>query len=139
MVRIELATQIFAPIERCFDLARSIDAHLVSTRQTQERAIAGVTTGLIGLGEEVTWRARFLGIPVTHTSRITAFEFPHHFQDAMVRGAFHSFCHDHFFDMEGEQTIMRDDLTFSAPYAWLGRFAEVLAVRRHLQNLLERR
>ncbi len=62
MTRIELSTHINAPIERCFDLARSIDLHMESTKQTGEQAIAGRTSGLIGLGETVTWRAKHLGV-----------------------------------------------------------------------------
>jgi hypothetical protein len=52
---IELSTVIRAPRERVFDLARSIDAHQDSTGGTGERAVAGVTKGLIGMNEEVTW------------------------------------------------------------------------------------
>ena len=55
---IELATSIAAPIDRVFDLARSIDLHTNSTSGTGERAVAGVTSGLIGPEQEVTWRAR---------------------------------------------------------------------------------
>jgi len=55
MLVIRLWTPIAAPSERVFDLARSIDAHQDSAGGTQERAVAGVTRGLIGLGEEVTW------------------------------------------------------------------------------------
>ncbi len=51
MTKTELTTQINAPIERCFDLARSIDLHIESTKQTGEQAIVGCTSGLIGLGE----------------------------------------------------------------------------------------
>ena len=79
MVRIELKTQIAAPIERCFDLARSIDLHMASTNQTGEQAVAGVTTGMIGPEETVTWRGRHFGFMITHTSRITAYAFPGHF------------------------------------------------------------
>jgi len=39
---IELEIRIAAPIERVFDLARSIDLHVDSTAGTGERAIAGV-------------------------------------------------------------------------------------------------
>jgi hypothetical protein len=42
---------ISAPRERVFDPARSMDAHQNSTEGTQERAIAGVTRGLIGLSD----------------------------------------------------------------------------------------
>jgi hypothetical protein len=96
MIRIQLTTVIEAPIERCFDLSRSVDLHTASTNRG-ERAIAGVTAGLIGWGQEVTWSGRHFGFRVTHTSRITALEFPKYFQDSMVRGMFRSFCHDHYF------------------------------------------
>src|ERR1700743_832336 len=45
MVSIVERTSIHAPIERCFYLSLNIDLHQQSTAQTQERAVAGVTTG----------------------------------------------------------------------------------------------
>ena len=59
---IKLETYISAPIEKVFDLARSIDLHKVSTLGTNEEAIAGRTTGLIELGETVTWQAKHFGL-----------------------------------------------------------------------------
>lgn len=85
LVRIELSSSIVAPIERCFDLSRSIDLNLAST-DGRQKAVAGVTSGLIGLGQEVTWSGRHFGFVIRHTSRITAYEFPRYFQDSMVRG-----------------------------------------------------
>jgi hypothetical protein len=46
-----IVTPIAAPIERCFDLARDIDFHTKSLDHTGEKAVAGRTSGLIGLGE----------------------------------------------------------------------------------------
>ena len=46
---IELSTVIRAPRKLVFDLARSIDAPQDSTEGTGERAVAGVTKGLIGM------------------------------------------------------------------------------------------
>src|SRR4029077_18062390 len=88
MPRIELVTHIAGPCERCFDLARSVEVHIRSTASTGERAIAGRTSGLMELGDEVTWQARHFGFQQTLTSRITAFDRPWHFRDSMVRGAF---------------------------------------------------
>ena len=105
-----------------------------STAQTGERAIAGVTSGLMGLGNEVTWRARHLGIWQHLTSRITAFERPRHFRDSMVRGAFRRFDHDHFFAQQGEITVMRDVFDFQSPFDILGRIADrvfLIAYMRH--------
>jgi ligand-binding SRPBCC domain-containing protein len=139
MSRIELQTSIDAPIGRCFDLARSIDAQLASAEWARVRAVSGVASGLIGPNEEVTWRTRFLGIPVTHTSRITAFRSPDYFQDSMVRGVFRSYCHDHYFETNHSGTLMKDCLEFSAPCGFSGRVMERLVLERRLRGLLERR
>lgn len=139
MTLIELSTLIAAPIERCFDLARSIDLHMASTEGTGERAIAGVISGLIGFDQQVTWKARHFGVRVFHTSRITAFERPAYFQDCMVRGMFRRFCHDHFFESQDDGTLMRDHLEFSAPFGPIGVIVEKAFLRKHMICLLRRR
>jgi uncharacterized protein YndB with AHSA1/START domain len=62
MTRIDLTTRIEAPIEQVFDLARDIDLHARSMAHTNERAVAGRTSGRIRQGETVTWRATHFGI-----------------------------------------------------------------------------
>ncbi|HWB33346.1 MAG TPA: SRPBCC family protein [Acidobacteriaceae bacterium] len=137
METIIVVTEIAAPIERCFLLSLSIDLHMESAAATAERAIAGVTRGIIGPGETVTWRGRHFGCMLTHESRITKYDRPHYFQDVMVRGAFRSFEHNHFFERgKGEHTLMRDELRFEAPFGLVGRVAEVLVLRRYLKRFL---
>jgi ligand-binding SRPBCC domain-containing protein len=132
-----IETQIAAPIERCFLLSLSIDLHMESTTVTSERAIAGITHGIIGPGESVTWRGRHFGLMLTHESRITRYERPRYFQDVMVRGAFRSFTHDHYFNFQGEnETSMRDELHFAVPLGPIGRMAEVHVLRQHLTRFL---
>jgi ligand-binding SRPBCC domain-containing protein len=136
---IRIETWIAASIERCFDAARDLDLHVKSVAHTNERAVAGKMTGLIALGEEVTWRARHFGVTQHFTSRITAFDPPRYFQDAMQRGAFRSFVHDHYFESEPAGTKMIDVVAFSAPLGILGRVAEKLVLRRYLTQLLTER
>jgi ligand-binding SRPBCC domain-containing protein len=136
MAVIELATSIVAPIERVFDLSRSIDLHVDSTSSTGERAVAGVTSGLIGCGEQVTWRARHFGIWQSLTVQITAFERPTHFADVMVRGAFHRMEHHHYFNTSIDGTIMRDVFSYELPLKVLGRIADFLFVERYMRSLL---
>jgi len=93
----KLTTFIESSPEIVFDLSRSIDLHKISTQKTDEEAIAGVTTGLIGLDEWVTWRAKHFGIYQKLTSKITTFDRPHSFTDEMLKGAFKSFKHQHIF------------------------------------------
>jgi ligand-binding SRPBCC domain-containing protein len=133
---IELAISIAAPVERVFDLARSIDLHMCSTSSTGERAIAGVTSGLIGLGEEVTWRAKHLGSWQSLSVRITEFERPTHFADVMQRGAFRRMEHHHYFEPTPGGTIMRDEFAYESPLGILGRIADILFLERYLRSFL---
>ncbi|MDP9080386.1 MAG: SRPBCC family protein [Bacteroidota bacterium] len=136
---IELSTHINAPIGRCFDLARSIELHVESTKQTGERAIAGCTSGLIELGESVTWRAKHFGIWQNLTSKITEFEYPNYFTDEMVQGAFKSFRHEHLFFAVGDQTVMKDIFIFESPFGKLGELANSLFLGWYMQRLLTAR
>lgn len=139
MPLIQLITEINAPIERCFDLSRSIDLHLLSTSKTDEKAIAGITKGLIGMNEEVTWRAKHFGVYQNLTSKITAFEKPYHFQDTMVKGVFKKIVHDHRFKQTGETTIMQDDFCFEAPFGILGELSSKLVLTNYLRTFLQER
>ncbi|MDF1739559.1 MAG: SRPBCC family protein [Verrucomicrobiales bacterium] len=137
MPLIELSTGIRAPIEKVFDLARSIDAHIASAGQTQERAIAGRTSGLIESGESVTWEARHFGVKQQLTVKITEMDFPHSFEDVMVKGAFASMSHRHEFEEADGVTVMRDRFEFSAPLGILGRLAEKLFLTAYMTRFLE--
>ena len=136
---IEFSTDIHAPIERVFDLSRSVDLHMASTAQTRERAIAGVTSGLMTLGQEVTWRAKHFGSWQHLTSRITAFERPVYFRDSQVRGIFRRLDHDHLFTARGDVTLMRDVFHFESPLCILGRVANRLFLIRYMTQLLATR
>jgi ligand-binding SRPBCC domain-containing protein len=136
---IQIETRIAAPARRCFFLALSIDLHVQSTAGTRERAVAGVTTGLIGNGESVTWQGRHFGFMLRHTSKITQYEPPTFFQDVMTAGRFKSFEHDHRFREQDGETVMKDELRFSAPFGVLGFLVESLVLRKYLTRfLLER-
>ena len=136
MATIHLTTLIGAPIDRVFDLARSIDLHMASTSRTNERAIAGVTAGLIGAGDEVTWRARHFGVSQTLTVRIEAFDRPAHFSDRMIRGAFRRMEHQHYFAVTPNGTAMRDVFEFQSPLGVIGRAVDALFMKRYLTSFL---
>ncbi len=139
MPALRLTTLIHAPQARCFDLARSVDLHRRSTAHTDEQIVAGVAHGLMGLHDQVTWRARHLGVRQSLTSRITALDPPHHFRDSMVRGAFARFDHDHFFCEHAGVTEMRDVFDYDAPLGPLGALAERLFLSAYLRRFLARR
>lgn len=139
MGRIELSLEVSAPVERCFDLARSVEAHTRSTSQTGERVVGGRMSGLLELGDEVTWRARHLGVEQELTSRIAVFTRPAHFRDSMVRGAFRSFDHDHFFSVTPAGTLVRDVFEYRMPFGAAGWLADRLVVAAHMRRFLTAR
>jgi ligand-binding SRPBCC domain-containing protein len=131
-----IITEIAAPVEVCFDLARDIDFHTQSLHDTGERAIAGRTSGLIGLGESVTWEARHLGVRQRFTSKVTALNRPDYFRDEMTRGAFRAFTHDHKFESRGSGTVMIDEVGFRSPLGPLGWLVDRLFMAGYLRRLL---
>ena len=139
MPLITILTIIRASPERCFDASRDLDLHRQSMGHTGERAVAGRISGLIELGEQVTWEARHFGIRQRFTSQITAFDRPRHFQDSMLRGAFRSFVHDHYFEPYPEGTLMKDVLAFRSPFGIIGAIVDRLVITRYLTRLLTRR
>ncbi|GEC72394.1 Ligand-binding SRPBCC domain-containing protein [Flavobacterium flevense] len=139
MTTILLTTIIKAPIQVVFDNSRNIDIHQQSTHQTDEKAIAGVRSGLINNGETVTWRGKHFGLYFTHKSRITDMVFHTYFVDEMVEGKFKWFKHEHFFEEINGVTTMCDKLQYKTPFGIFGNLFNYLFLKKHLtQFLLER-
>jgi ligand-binding SRPBCC domain-containing protein len=133
-------TVINAPIELCFRTSLSIDVEAAAEPQQKLRAISGVTSGIIGPDETVTWRMRQYGLWITHTTLISAHQPPTYFQDRMLRGLFDSFVHDHFFRaLSPTLTEMRDELRFCMPLYLGGPIADLLLVKHRLATMLAKR
>lgn len=134
-----LKTHIHAPIEVCFDLARSIDLHMDTMKHTGEKAIAGVTSGLIGLNETVTWQAKHFGVNMKLTSKITECEFPILFSDEMVKGPFKMMRHKHLFKQKEGYTLMVDEFEFKSPFGILGNLVNAVILTNYMENLIKQR
>ena len=139
MPTIELKTKINAPIERCFLLSLSVDLHQLSTVETNERVIAGVTTGLMKLNDVVTWRAKHFGIYQNMTSKISAYDAPKYFVSEMVKGAFKKLHHQHIFEWTGSETIMTDIFVFKAPFGILGELFSKIILKNYMKSFLIKR
>ena len=138
-VSFECTTESVLHPARLFDLARDVSAHTESMSRSRESAIGGVRSGLIGLGEDVTWRAWHFGLPLRMTSRITAMSPPSSFTDEQIRGPFRYFRHHHEFTPQGTGTLMVDRVAFAAPLGILGRAAESLLLADYLRKIIEQR
>lgn len=136
MATIYLETPIKADLYKVFDLARDIDLHQKSTKKTNEKAVAGRTSGLIEENETVTWRARHLGIYQTLTTKIISMEKPFQFTDVMLSGAFKMMKHQHIFKKKNDQTIMIDIFEFESPFGIAGRFFNHIFLKDYMRSFL---
>lgn len=128
-----------APVQVCFDLTRNVDVHTETTARTKERAIAGVTSGLMEKGDTVTWEAVHLGVKQQLTAKIIEMEEPHRFTDVMVKGAFHSFTHTHEFIEQGNGTLMKDRFEYRSPLGILGKIADKLFLEKYMTRFIVER
>ena len=136
MTRIKITTTINAPIEIVFNNCRNIDIHQYSASKTNEKAIAGRTSGLINKDETVTWKGKHFGINLRHQSSITEMEFPNYFVDEQLKGHFKSFKHQHFFTQKENQTIMTDILDYETQFGFIGKQFDKLLLVNHLTNFI---
>ncbi|RZL40441.1 MAG: cell division protein [Pedobacter sp.] len=139
MTEIITSTTVKAPIQLVFDCARSIDIHQLSTAKTNEKAIAGRTSGLCELGDEVTWRAKHFGIYQTLSSKITKLKAPFYFQDCMLQGAFSFIKHDHYFEEQNEVTLMKDVFAYGVPYGIFGKLFNKIILKKYMTKFIMER
>jgi len=139
MPQIVLETLINAPAETCFDLMRDIRIHTETTAHTNEKAVGGVTDGMIGLGQTVTFEGTHFGFRQRLTVKVVEFERPFLFVDEMVEGKFISFRHIHEFTIQPAGTLMRDTLIWTSPFGILGRLVDKFLLERHLRTLVSGR
>lgn len=139
MTCIVLQTSIRAPVKICFDLSRSIELHQISTAATKEKAICGRLTGLCEKGDTVTWRANHFGIFQLLTVEITEMIVPVFFEDRMVKGAFKSMRHRHYFAENNGTTLMKDIFEYEVPAKIIGRIFDHLILKNYMTNLLLKR
>ena len=110
-----------------------------TTVETDERAVAGVTDGKIGLGQTVTFEGTHFGIRQRLTVKVVKFERPRLFVDEMTEGRFRTFKHIHEFVERGGGTLVIDTVEWTSPFGILGRIVDKLLLERHLRDLVTTR
>jgi ligand-binding SRPBCC domain-containing protein len=139
MTIINLTTNFSADINKCFDLTRDVDAHKLSAKKTNERVIAGRTTGLCQLGDKITWEAKHFGIKQRLTVEITKMDPPNSFEDIMIKGAFKSMKHIHSFKLENGMTFMLDHFEYEVPFGLIGRLFDKIILEKYMTRFLQNR
>ncbi|MCP3739734.1 SRPBCC family protein [Rossellomorea sp. BNER] len=136
MPTIEYQILINAPIEHCFDLARNVDIHTQTVQHTKEKAVGGVTSGILDEGDSVTWEAVHFGVKQRLTAKVTEVKRPDYFVDIMIKGAFHSFHHTHQFIEKHDGTLMVDIFQYKSPLGPIGILADKLFLEKYMQRFI---
>jgi ligand-binding SRPBCC domain-containing protein len=136
---IHLTTFIAAPIERVFDLSRSIDLHKHSMTKYKEEPVGSIINGLVKQGDEITCRAHHLFKTRILKTRITSFDRPNSFTDEQVSGDFALMKNQHFFKPVDNGTIMIDIFEFQSPFGFAGSVLNKLYLTKYMRVLLEQR
>ncbi|NNG26906.1 MAG: SRPBCC family protein [Ignavibacteriaceae bacterium] len=139
MPKIITTTEVDAPIDIAFDLTRSIDFHAYTQTHRNEVAIKGRTSGLINLGEVVTWRAKHFGINQKLSVKITKLEQPFIFRDTMIEGAFKRFDHDHIFEQHNGRVKITEVFDYESPLSFLGRIFNFLILKNYMTKFFVHR
>ncbi|MGZ7072855.1 MAG: SRPBCC family protein [Candidatus Angelobacter sp.] len=92
---------------------------------------------MIGQGQQVEWRARHFGLWFNMTVAVTEMNRPLNFRDAMLKGPFRYFRHDHTFTQQGQSTLMVDRVEFASPVPELGSLADFVILWHHLKHFLK--
>lgn len=133
---VNLVTEIYAPIEECFDACRDLETHTRTVPHTKERLVGDKKAGFAERGDVLVFEAVHLGIRQRLSSEITEMVRPTLFADVALSGAFQSLHHRHKFTATANGTLMRDRLEWTSPLGILGRFADVLFLRRYMLRFL---
>ena len=106
---------VAAPVRRCFDLTRSVEAHRDSATLIGGRPVAGRVAGLSELGDETAWSARFFGVRFQVRTRITAMDAPAAYREERAAGLPRTFEHEYRFHHEGDRTRIEDTFRIGLP------------------------
>jgi ligand-binding SRPBCC domain-containing protein len=139
MTCIELITSIHASATTCFNASLSVDLHIGSMKKSGEKVIRGKTSGQFALNDVVTWEARHFGIRQQLTVQITKTEPYTFFEDRMLKGAFKSMVHKHYFEEKEGVTLMRDEFCYEVPLGILGALVDGLVLKSYMTKLLKTR
>jgi ligand-binding SRPBCC domain-containing protein len=87
-------------------------------------------------GAEIDYQIRWLGIPISWKTIISAYEPPLFFEDEQAKGPYAMWRHKHTFEEVEDGALISDRVEYALPLGALGRLAQPL-VRRQLRGIFE--
>ena len=94
---------------------------------------------VIRKGARIEYEIRWLGIPISWETIITAYQPPDFFADEQARGPYKVWRHLHTFEAVEGGTMITDRVEYALRLGILGKIANSLAVERQLRGIFEYR
>lgn len=74
------------------------------------------------VGQEISYKLRVRGLPISWISLISAWDPPHRFVDEQIKGPYKLWIHEHTFDESEGRTLVKDHVRYAVPGgAWINR------------------
>jgi len=86
-------------------------------------------------GAGITYRIRWMGLPISWKTIITEYNPPLQFVDEQAAGPYRLWRHRHTFVPDGSGTRVDDRVDYALPFGLLGRLVHRLVVRRQLEEI----
>ncbi len=90
-------------------------------------------------GSLIDYTIRILGFPVHWRTLITSYDPPHGFVDEQIKGPYVLWHHRHSFKKENRGTIIRDTVRYAVPLGIIGRFLNLIWIRKDLKDIFAHR
>lgn len=88
----------------------------------------------------IEYRLALFGVPIRWRTVIESWIPDESFIDAQIKGPYAYWRHTHSFEERGlRQTLVRDRVEYSMPYALMGSVAHVLFIKRWLNDIFDYR
>ncbi len=139
MNKIEFNTHIKAPIQHCFDLARSIDFHKLSAGPIKEESVAGCMTGLIGYNQHALMKSELWGLQFCTEIKIVKFNPPFFLSYEITDSRFISVFHDYYFYDISEETVMINHFYYQTKWGLPGELFRFLFLEKFLSRMITKR
>ena len=91
----------------------------------------------MGQGARIDYHVRVGGLPVRWRTLITRWEPGRRFVDLQEAGPYRVWWHEHWFEADGERTVMEDRVYYAPPLGFLGRLAHRFFIGRTLRKIFQ--
>ena len=139
MSKIHVTTFINAPIERVFNLSRSLALSKMAFKGGKEQLLSSSSANVVGAGETITLRAKHLGKTREITARLTDFTLPDGYTEEQIKGDMKSFRHEYHFKKVDNGTIMIDLLEYEGPRDLPGSIAAKFFLKSYFEKTVKKK